>query len=110
MVSPKFLSSPKLSRPPLLVSSKSNLKDFVIGNEKAKSSASKSATVDKLKSDTTVEKSASKETDAAPEEPKSTTALADSPTKPKKAKFTTALAYPPKQPAAVKSDYKLEQQ
>ena len=31
----KVLSSPKLSRPPLPVSSKSNLKDFVIGDEKA---------------------------------------------------------------------------
>jgi len=103
----KVLASPKLLRPPLPESSKSNLKNFVIGDEKV---TSKSATVDKPKSGTTVEKSASKETDAAPEEPKSTTALADSPTKPKKAKFTTALAYPPKQPAAVKSDYKLEQQ
>ena len=62
----KVLSSPKLSRPPLPVRSKSNLKDFVISDEKAKSSASKSATVDKLKSYTTVEKSASKETDVAP--------------------------------------------
>ena len=62
-VSPKVLSSPKLSRPPLPVSSKSNLKDFVIGDEKA---TSKSATIDKPKSATTVEKSASKETDVAP--------------------------------------------
>ena len=38
--------------------SKSNLKDFVIGDEKAKSSASKIATVDKPKSGTTIEKSA----------------------------------------------------
>ena len=75
----KVLSSPKLSRPPLPVSSKSNLKDFVIGDEKAKSSASKSATVDKPNSVTTVEKSASKETDAAPEQPKSTTAPANPP-------------------------------
>ena len=79
------------------------------GNEKAKS-ASKSATVDKPKSGTTIEKSASKETDAAPEEPKSTTAPADPPIKPKKAKSTTALANPLKQPTAVKSDWKLEQQ
>ena len=92
----KVLSSPKLSRLPLLVSSKSNLKDFVIGDEKAKSSASKCAIGDKPKSGTTVEKSASKETDAAPKQPKSTTALADPPTKPKKAKSTTALANPPK--------------
>ena len=63
VVSPMVLSSPKLSRPPLPVSSKSNLKDFMIGDEKAKST-SKSATVDKMKSGTTVEKSASKETDA----------------------------------------------
>ena len=49
MVSPKVLSSPKLSRPPLPMSSKSNLKDFVIDDEKAKSSASKSATVNKPK-------------------------------------------------------------
>ena len=54
----KVLSSPKLSRPPLPVSSKSNLKNFVIGDEKAKSSASKIATVDKPKSGTTIEKSA----------------------------------------------------
>ena len=67
VVSPKVLSSPKLSRPPLPVSSKSNLKDFVIGDKKAKSSASKSATVDKPKSSTIVEKSASKETDGASE-------------------------------------------
>ena len=104
----KVLSSPKLSRPPLPMSSKSNLKDFVIGDEKAKSSASKSATVDKPKSGTTVEKSASKETDVAPEQPKSTTAPADPPTKPNKAKSTTALANPSKQPASVKSDCKLE--
>ena len=110
MVSPKVLSSPKLSRPPLLVSSKSNLKDFVLGNEKAKSSASKSATVDKPKSGTTIEKSASNETDAAPEEPKSTTAPADPPTKPKMAKSTTTLGNPLKQPTTVKSDSKLEQQ
>ena len=96
MVSPKVLSSPKLSRPPLPVSSKSNLKDFVIGDEKAKSSASKSATVDKSKSGTTIEKSASKEIDAAPEQPKSTIALADPPTKSKKANSTTAPANPPK--------------
>ena len=32
VVSPKVLSSPKLSRPPLPVSSKSNIKDFVIGD------------------------------------------------------------------------------
>ena len=95
-ISPKVLSSPKLSRPPLPVSSKSNLKDFVIGDEKAKSSASKSATVDKPNSGTTVEKSASKETDAVPEQPKSTTALADPLTKPKKAKSTTAPANPTK--------------
>ena len=67
LVSLKVLSSPKLSRPPLHVSSKSNLKDFVIGDKKAKSSASKSATVDKPKSSTIVEKSASKETDGASE-------------------------------------------
>ena len=103
----KVLSSPKLSRPPLPVSSKSNLKDFVIGDEKVKS-ASKSATVDKPKSGTTIEKSASKETDVALEQPKSTTAPADPPTKPKKAKSTTALANPSKQPASVKSDCKLE--
>ena len=78
------------------MSSKSNLKDFVIGDEKAKSSASKIATVDKPNSGTTVEKSASKETDAAPEQPKSTIALADPPTKSKKTKSTTALANPPK--------------
>ena len=95
MVSPKVLSSPKLSRPPLPVSSKSNLKDFVISDEKAKS-ASKSATVDKPKSGTTVEKSASKETDAVPEQPKSPTTPADPPTKPKKAKSTTAPANPSK--------------
>ena len=89
----KVLSSPKLSRPPLPVSSKSNLKDFVIGDEKA---TSKSATIDKPKSGTTIEKSASKETDVAPEDPKSTTAPADPLTKPKKAKSTTALANPPK--------------
>ena len=52
----KVLSSLKLSRPPLPVRSKSNLNDYVIGHEKAKSSASKSATVDKLKSDTTIER------------------------------------------------------
>jgi len=75
----KVISSPKLLRPPLPVSSKSNLKDFVIGDEKAKSSASKSATVDKPNSGTTIEKSASKETDAAPEQSKSTTALANPP-------------------------------
>jgi len=57
-----------------VVRSKSNLNDFVIGDEKV---TSKSATVDKPKSGSTVEKSASKETDAAPEEPKSTTALAN---------------------------------
>ena len=74
----KVLSSPKLSRPPLPVSSKSNLKDFVIGDEKA---TSKSATVDKPNSGTTVEKSASNETDAVPEQPKSTTAIVDPPTK-----------------------------
>ena len=96
MVSPKVLSFPKLLRPPLPMSSKSNLKDFVIGDGKAKSSASKSATVDKLNSGTTIEKSASKETDAALEQPKSTTAPADPPTKPNKAKSTTALANPPK--------------
>ena len=66
MVSPKVFSSPKLARPPLPGSSKSNLKDIVVDNEKAKS-ASKSATVDKPKSGTTIEKSASKETDVAPE-------------------------------------------
>ena len=48
------------------LSSKRNLKDFVIGDEKAKSSASKSVTVDKLNSGTTIEKSASKEIDAVP--------------------------------------------
>ena len=64
----KVLSSPKSSRPPLAVSSKSNLKDFVIGDEKAKSSTSKSATVHKPNSGTTVENSASKETDAALEQ------------------------------------------
>ena len=105
----KVLSSPKLPRPPLPVSSKSNLMDFMIGDEKAKSSASKSATVDKLNSGTTVEKSASKETNVASEHPKSTTAPTDPPTKPKKAKSITALANPPKQPTAVKSDSKLEQ-
>ena len=94
MVSPKVLSSPKLSRPPLPVSSKSNLKDFVIGDEKAKSSASKITTVDKPNSGTTVEKSASMETDVALEQPKSTTAPADPPIKPKKAKSTTAPANP----------------
>ena len=81
MVSPNVLSSPKLSRPPLPMSSKSNLKEFVIGDEKAKSSAIKSATVDKPNSGTTVEKSASNETDAVPEQPKSTTAIVDPPTK-----------------------------
>ena len=97
MVSPKVLSSPKLSRPPLPVSSKSNLKDFVIGDEKAKSSASKSATVDKPKSGTTVEKECFKgDCDAASKQPKSTTAPADPPTKPKKAKSTIAPANPPK--------------
>ena len=96
MVSPKVLSSPKLSRPPLPVSSKSNLKDFVIGDEMVKSSVSKSVTIDKPNSGTIVEKSASNETDAAPEQPKSTTALADPPTKPKKANSTTAPANPPK--------------
>ena len=60
----KVLSSPKLPRPPLPMSSKSNLKDFVIGDEKA---TSKSATIDKPKIGTTIEKSASKETDVAPE-------------------------------------------
>ena len=60
-------------------------------NEKV---TSKSATVNKPKSGTTIEKSASKETDAAPEQPNSTTALADPPTKLKKAKSTTALANP----------------
>ena len=96
MVLPKVLSSLKLSRHSLTVSSKSNLKDFVIGDEKAKSSASKSATVNEPNSGTTVEKSASKETNAAPEQPKSTTAPTDPPTKPKKAKSTTTLANPPK--------------
>ena len=90
----KVLSSPKLSRPPLPVRSKSNLKDFVIGDEKAKNSASKSATVDKPKSGTTVEKSASMETNAALEQPKSTTAPADPPIKPKKAKSTTTPPNP----------------
>ena len=103
----KVLASPKLLRPPLPVSSKSNLKNFVIGDEKV---TSKSATVDKPKSGTTVEKSASKETDAVPEQPKSPTTPADPPTKPKKAKSTTAPANPLEQPTAVKSDYKLEQQ
>ena len=65
---------------------------------------------DKPNSGTIVEKSASNETDAAPEQPKSTTALADPPTKPKKAKSTTTLANPSKQPTTVKSDSKLEQQ
>ena len=65
MVSPKVLSSPKLARPPLPGSSKSNLKDIVVDNEKAKS-ASKSATIEKAKSGTTEEKSALKETGAAP--------------------------------------------
>ena len=92
----KVLSSPKLPRPPLPMSSKSNLKDFVIDDEKAKSSASKSATVDKPNSGTTVEKSASKKTDVAPKQPKSTTAPADPLTKPKKVKSTTAPANPPK--------------
>ena len=87
----KVLSSPKLSRPPLPVGSKSNIKDFVIGDEKA---TSKSATIDELKSGTTIEKSASKETDAVVEQPKSTTAPANPPTKPKKAKSTTAPANP----------------
>ena len=82
----------------------------MIGDEKAKSSTSKSATVHKPNSGTTVENSASKETDAASKQPKSTTAPADPPTKSKKARSTTALANPPKQPIAVKSDNKLEQQ
>ena len=82
--------------------------DFVIGDEKVKS-ASKSATIDKPKSGTNVEKSASKETDVAPKQPKSTTASTDPPIKPKKAKSTTALANPPKQPRVAKSDNKLEQ-
>ena len=95
MVSPKMISSPK-SRSPKPRSSKSHLKDLVVGNEKAKS-ASKSATmVEKPKSGTTVEKSASKETDAVLEQSKSTIALADPPTKPKNAKSTTAPANPPK--------------
>ena len=68
----------------------------MIGDEKAKSSASKSVTIDKPKSGTIVEKSASKETDAASGQPKSTTTLADPPIKPKQAKSTTALANPPK--------------
>ena len=108
-VSPKVLSSPKLSRPPLPVSSKSNLKDFVIGNEKAKS-ASKSATVGKPKSGTTVEKSASNKTNATSEQPKSTTTPADAPTKLKQAKSTTTPANPPKEPRVAKSDSILEQQ
>ena len=95
-VSLNVLSSPKLSRPPLPVSSKSNLKDFVIGDEMVKSSVSKSVTVDKPNSGTIVEKSALKETNAVPEQPKSTNAPADPLTKLKKAKFTTALANPPK--------------
>ena len=102
----KVLSSPKLSRPPLHVSSKSNLKDFVIGDEEA---TSKSATVDKPKSGTTVEKSASNETNATPEQPKSTTTPADPLTKLKQAKSTTAPANPPKQSGVAKSDSKLEQ-
>ena len=102
MVLPKVLSSPKLSRPPLPMRSKSNLKDFVIGDEKAKS-ASKSATVDKPKSGTTVEKSASNETNATPEQPKSTTTPADPPTKLKQAKSTTAPANPPTKPKKAKS-------
>jgi len=76
----KVLSSPKLLRHPLPMSSKSNLKDFVIGDERE---TSKSATIDKPKSGTNVEKSASKETDAAPEQAKFTTALAEPPIKPK---------------------------
>ena len=109
MVSPKVISSPKSAKPPKPGSSKSHLKDLVVGNEKAKS-ASKSVTIEKPKSGTTVEKTASNETNAALEEPKSTTALADPPTKPKKAKSTTAPANPLEQPTAVKSDCKLEQQ
>ena len=67
------------------------------GNEKAKS-ASKSATVDKSKSGTTLENSASKESVAALE-PAS-----------KPAKSTTPPANPPIKPRAAKSDSKLEQQ
>ena len=59
MVSPKVLSSPKLARPPLPGSSKSNLKDIVVDNEKAKS-ASKSATIEKPQSGASIEKNASK--------------------------------------------------
>jgi hypothetical protein len=65
----------------------------VVGNEKAKS-ASKSATVEKATSGTTVEKSASKEIVAAL----------------KPAKSRTAPANPPTPPGAAKSDNKLEQQ
>ena len=95
MVSSKVLSSQKLPRPPRPGSSKSNQKDLVGGNEKAKG-ASKSATVDKSKSGTTLENSASKESVAALE-PAS-----------KPAKFTTPLANPPIKPRAAKSDSKLE--
>ena len=62
-------------------------------NEKV---TSKSATVDKPKSGTTIEKSASKETNVALEKPKSTTALVDPLIKSKKAKSTTTPANPPK--------------
>ena len=79
MVSPKVLSSPKLARPTLPGSSKSNLKDFVIGDEKEKSSASKSATIQKPNSSTTIENSASKEIVAMSEQPKSITAPANPP-------------------------------
>ena len=97
MVSPKVISSPKSAKPPKPGSSKSHLKDLVVGNEKAKS-ASKSATIDKLKSGTTLEKSASKETMVGP--------------KPglKPAKSTTPPANPPTKPGAAKSDSKIEQQ
>jgi hypothetical protein len=85
--------NPKSSKPPLPSGSKSHLNDFAIGNEKVKRSASKSA---------------SKETDAASKEPKSTTAPVNQLINTKKAKSTTAPANP--QPATVKSDSKLEQQ
>ena len=79
VVSPKVISSLK-SRSPKPRSSKSHLKDLVVGNEKAKSASKSATTVEKPKSGTTVEKSASKETMAAPKPAKSTTAPANPPT------------------------------
>ena len=76
----KVLSSLKLSRPPLPMRSKSNLNDFVIGDEKAKSASKSATTVEKPKSGTIVEKSASKETMAAPKPAKSTTPPTNPPT------------------------------